>query len=564
MPFCAREALQCVCNATLLGAGLLARYLLNARAVGSVEQDNEGARATDGESARTSVLRLRSSRLVRWFASARVFWSDATRRGLFGLVLVYLSFTAIHNLATKPFLSTPELANAAYALSLSEGRLPRIEDPIPNQRFGAKKSRKGNIQRGAKHPPLYYAFIALPIRLGVDSERVALGVHAARVLTALFGALGLVFVFATVRLLFPQRPELSLATAGVTASVPVVIHGGPLLFNDSLAFACTAIAAYGLSGYLLRGATRGWLLLTALACGAGALSRLSGLLIVPAIALGILLSHALSGAPSRRSWWRGALAASVVAGSTCLIAGWFYVRHALVNGDASGLGELLARRKDRGSFFDAASTFERWTELYDELWTSYAGGSALSGGVELFARALACVGLAGALMGFTRRLSRRNRASTKTALTSLSLALVFFSVVLPIFEYWARGGGAHGRYTVPVLWLFALLITFGIAELFGARVLPTLLGALCLLNVMVLDAHLAQALESSKDLLFAVALRERGVPVAVAPLLLLFLAAGLTLLLESLAELARSRQADLASGSAPDAGDTSGRRLACS
>ena len=101
--------------------------------------------------------------------------------GLAGVLLAFVVLAALHAVTVPPFLPADERSHTAYALLVAQGRLPTLTTPAPLLRSPGVGPRIYT----ANHPPLYYALVAAPLRLGLAGGHPMAGFAAARLLTVL-------------------------------------------------------------------------------------------------------------------------------------------------------------------------------------------------------------------------------------------------------------------------------------------------------------------------------------------------------------------------------------------
>ena len=167
----------------------------------------------------------------------------ALRLGLAGVVLAFLTLATLHVLTVRPFLPADERAHTGYALLVGRGELPTLSTPTPPLPGIPPPSGQRLRIYTANHPPLYYALVAAPLRLGEATRHPLVGVAAARLLTALMAGAGLVAAAGLALVLVPGRPQLAVGAAGIAALLPSFVHLSGLVHNDALGFATATASA---------------------------------------------------------------------------------------------------------------------------------------------------------------------------------------------------------------------------------------------------------------------------------------------------------------------------------
>ena len=193
--------------------------------------------------------------------------------GLVSVILLYLCFALAHVFMLPIYKPGDEKRHTKYVVVLaSEGRLPTLSET-----------------RAANHPPLYYALVAKTVMRGVEStEGIGEAVRRARIVSVSFGAIALIYAFLIVRLLLPRHPALAVYATGVIAVIPSYANNCAVLGNDSLAIASQFAMVYGALLILLRGPNWPRCLQLGLYLSIAALTRVSGVLVIPVVLLAVV------------------------------------------------------------------------------------------------------------------------------------------------------------------------------------------------------------------------------------------------------------------------------------
>ena len=409
--------------------------------------------------------------------------------GLAGVLLAFTVLAGLHALSVRPFLPADEMPHTGYALLVGRGRLPTLTTPTPLLPRMPRAYQNRLRVYTANHPPLYYALVALPLRLGVATGHPMVGFAAARLLTVLLGGAGVLAVAGLALVLAPGRPQLAVAAAGVGSLVPSFVHISGLVHNDAAGFT-TATATLALSALVLvRGPSRGRVAALATAAAAAALTRASGLPFAAAAVLAAGLAPLVhlegSGEPGTdtpedrgQRRWRTAVAgardAGVVAGVTALAAGWFYLRNRALYGDIGGTAANLRQfgMRPRGSPDQFLLSAGFWSRIFDQLWGRFADMQFLAkDALAVPGRVVGVLAAAGLALGGARLLARRARPRPAAGvLLAWLLALGMVPLLMvALATYVAQGGGAHARYLYPGLGVLGLVAAAGLAELPGHR-----------------------------------------------------------------------------------------------
>ncbi len=414
------------------------------------------------------------------------------RRGLLAVLVLFLCFGTLNVLGVPALMPVDERAHLGYALSVADGELPTIESPLSKQVFGRSKRGYRNYVWVANHPPLYYTLAAPFARYGLATGGVERSVRLVRFMSLALGAIGLVFVHATVRLLTNDERRLALLATFMAAAFPHTIHICSLVHNDSLAILTAVATFYSALLLVQRGYTHARAIALAACASLALLTRFTAVAVVaPAGGIACVALLFSSGQPLRQRIMRSLATGGLLGGGVLVSSGWFYLRNLRLYGDVTGGAALFEKfgRSPRGSALEHALNSELWAQVYRDLWTRFAGGTQIRGLVS----ALAWLILVAALLGIALHSWRflRGRPLQWFSAQTLCVAGLAASVALTLvamFEFYSRGGSLHARYMLPVLWVLALVLAWGISAL-GRAVGRTAVGLLCFANLLVFNAY---------------------------------------------------------------------------
>ena len=94
------------------------------------------------------------------------------------------------------------------------------------------------------HPPLYYIISALALSLFNLTTADPSAILLLRALTMLLGIAQFVLVFAALRLIFPNRPNLQLVGGGLAAFLPMQLYMSHYPTNETLAALLVSASLY--------------------------------------------------------------------------------------------------------------------------------------------------------------------------------------------------------------------------------------------------------------------------------------------------------------------------------
>ncbi len=399
------------------------------------------------------------------------------------ILAAYICLATAYSLAVPLFEAPDEVWHYEYVRWLAEGHgLPAPED------VGVAPW----AQEGSQ-PPLYYALGALltaPVETGNaaqairnnvhavvgnaegDSNKnvllhgrihawpwqgVTLAAHLTRFLSIVLGAITVALAYALARSVAPGWPVAAPLAAALVAFTPQFLFITASTNNDNLV---TLLGAAGLYlcvrvASLDRAPEWHWWAALGLAAGLAALSKLSGLLLLPLIGVTILLV-----AYGQRSW-RVAWRAAVLVGAVfLLVAGWWYWRNWRLFGDPLLLTVMFAVLPPRPELAAPAQVLAMLPGIWRSTWAVFGWFNIVAaewlywlyGGLTL-------ASLAGWGFGFV--VARPSvRAAIRPAL--LGLVLLWCGLAGVAVLRWAQMSYAQGRLLFPALAGFAVLAAGGL------------------------------------------------------------------------------------------------------
>jgi 4-amino-4-deoxy-L-arabinose transferase-like glycosyltransferase len=424
-----------------------------------------------------------------------------TNRGASGLRLaigmILTLFVAKHvvtALVFPPFTGHDEVAHYGYLRTVAlDHRLPTLDDPMPAsaakyRAYALDWSYGSGYQYTALHPPLYYAMMAPILALNRDASPEQ-HLFAVRLAGVWIGVLTVVLAVALARTVFPGDAFIAVTTATLVAFQPQVSYEAAIVNNDALGIAMTSLVLCMLAQAVRDGFSTRRSLEVGVALGVALLAKSTALVLVPALALGIILS----GGRSPRRWLQPALVASVAA---AVISAAWYAHLYRIYGDFSGLAELARLQahwnRPAGTFlellFSTSFLVERFRETWGEfgwrrasldaslLWT--IGIGCAFAGVGLLRFALAAVGLAA-----PRQDDRPLEPWQHAALLVLFCATV--AGYLAVVQFGTRFILTQARYFFPIVNAAAVLAALGLRELTHSRYRPAVQAMLLLILAVV-------------------------------------------------------------------------------
>jgi hypothetical protein len=291
-----------------------------------------------------------------------------------------------------------------------------------------------------------------------------LALHLLRGWSIVLQAFTVAGVYAIARRVFSNRPGLAALAAALTAFNPQFLIVAASVNNDNLAtpvvtwavYLCVVITQEGW------GDTHNHSLLRALILGVliglSALSKLTGLLLVPLAALAVILN--LTSASRNPNAWREIRNLLIMIGVTLVSAGWWYIRNWQLYGDPTGLAPMLDIVGRRGPV-PLGLLISELSLVFRSYWGQFS--CAFFNSPLYYSAWAVVVGLS--LLGVVIGL-RRERAKPRLA---PYLLVVWFALV---FIGWLRWNlttpAPGGRLLFTAVGATSTLLAFGLTSLFSS------------------------------------------------------------------------------------------------
>lgn len=426
---------------------------------------------------RDSPPRRASDRLlaVIWGDHLHCWDPDAARRrrlavsGILAITAAAALASALHAVTIPPFAPPDETSHIHYAFTVLDGRIPWITDhpeaqPVPYMR--------GMGIWVANHPPLPYALLAVPLRVGQAIDAPLAGFYAARGLLVASAAVGNLLVGWFAILLLPRRAGAAVVAAGAAALVPYALHVAGMAYTDAMGFAVVTALLVAALIVVQRGVTLPRVaVITALGIAA-ANTRAVGLAAAAGAIGCVAVAELLHGrwrrtvTMARAAGLAAGAGAAVLAGSLWFYAGVNLARYGSLTG-TSALIELHGRQPAEASVAARvvdphhlrllAIQFWQWVEADA---TSEAYLPHLMGPVGRWL--LGVVMLAAVLVGVWR-LARGAWRRPLVGGVCWAVAVGWLVALhVAVANFVQVGGSAHLRYLWPALGAVAVVLAVGL------------------------------------------------------------------------------------------------------
>ena len=371
------------------------------------------------------------------------------------VILAYLLLGVIYSFATPVFEASDEIWHYPVVREL------RNSHRLPVQRPGVKTDWE---QEGSQ-PPLYYAlaagitfwvddsdyeqvmirnpfvkagvpgtpdnvnFIAHPPGQGPWQGGTTLAVYLIRWLSLLMGAGTVYFAWRLARTVYPGHERVALLTAAIVAFNPMTLFINASVNNDNLLMLLATITLWLLADELMAmkpGVRWGRTLLLGLLMGMAALTKVSGLMLLPVAALALTLSAWRT--HDWRSWFvRGIILAVAVAA----LAGWWYARNWRLYRDLFGTAQMALIAGPRPSDIGLTDLLREWPSFWYAYWGVFGAFNVLAPQWFFWlVSALVLAGLAGLTLRLGRALRRQQMTTWPVHLTLAAFVLLTFAGIV--------------------------------------------------------------------------------------------------------------------------------------
>ncbi len=409
-------------------------------------------------------------------------------RPLFLVVLIlYLILGMGYAWITPVWQAPDEPAHFNNIVTIVEtGHLPQLQSGDYDQAYLEKlKAEKfppslsvASVRYEGHQPPLYYLLMA-PAYAALRDSSTTVQVRALRLLNVLLGALVIIFIWLSVRRLWPARPDIALLAAAFVAWLPMHLAMSAAINNDTLAELWIVVVMYRLLGHVQApsNSPRAWAL-TGFLVGLGLLTKFQTYYLVPLVvgvwAWQVWRRWQQQGAGAHV--WKSGLA--LLLPMTLLPLPW-WLRNMALYGVADPLGllrhNMVVVGQPRTSAWIAS---QGWAAFLDRFVTftfrSFWGvfgwmGVFMDERVYLFLTIFTLLTASG--VGYQLwRWRRHEFMLTEAQMRGIWLLLAQLVAVVAAYLWYNLDFVQHqGRYLFPALLPISLAIAIGLLGLFSAR-----------------------------------------------------------------------------------------------
>jgi hypothetical protein len=288
----------------------------------------------------------------------------------------------------------------------------------------------------------------------------ALAVHLMRLVSVALGAGTVLASYAIFRLLWPNRPDRRILALGVVAFWPQFLYLSSVVSNDNLLNFLVTVALWLLLRQVRDGPSPRRAIGLGIVLGALLLTKSSALVVVLPVGLAFLLD--------RRAW----RFAPLVLALTLAVAGWWYVRNAVRDGDPTGTAAMFRTWQSemiRPHHLALDIGLKRVPFAYRTLWARFGQGAvAVTGPLYALFDGLVAVVVAGAAVSLLRvglTVLRRGRVLVSRLAAQQAVLVGLFTAIWIGALFYAASiawSGNQGRYLLPGIAGWGALAAFGL------------------------------------------------------------------------------------------------------
>jgi hypothetical protein len=402
------------------------------------------------------------------------------------ILAVFIALGVLYSIATPIFEASDEVSHYAMIQNISDGY------GLPVQQPGARTAWE---QEGSQ-PPLYYLLMsaatkwidtsdaadrmyhnphAAPGDPSLDANRnlvihsiaenfpwrqTTLAVHLIRLMSIGLGALTVLLGYKIARRIFPDRPSIALGAASLIAFNPMFLFITASVNNDNLTILLASLTIYTLiqcwqepSDVTLRSMWWRRIILGSI-IGLAALSKISGLTLLPIVGLGLTVRHL-----RRREWRTWLFSGLIMVVAVAAIAGWWYWRNQQLYGEWLGLNTMVTIAGPRPFLLTPAQLIAEFDGFRYSFWALFGAVNILTVPIaySIF-DAVSLLAVIGCVVWLIKFICHANRDQVfLLALLALYIGIVFVGVI----NWTLMTPASQGRLLFPAITAIALLMWLG-------------------------------------------------------------------------------------------------------
>jgi len=323
-------------------------------------------------------------------------------------------------------------------LDRSDFEAVRAANPHVKAGIPGALDNKNLVLRTTPHPPLTGTVLAVMI---------------VRLFSIALGVVTVAAIYASARIVTPTQPNIALLAAGLTAFNPMFLFITASVNNDNLVTALNSLVIWQSLILLRDGFDTRRSIVIAILIALASLSKLSGNVVVPVVALA-----ALWVARQRRDW-RGLVTLGVLMlGIWAVVSGWWYARNITLYGELFGTSTMVAVAGGRPTAFDLGVLLREFEGFRIAYWGLFGAVNVLT--FDAFYRIMDVVTLLAVIgMGIWLWQQRRQRDALAYVIPLLAIMMIgAFSVIV----WTSQTLASQGRLLFPFVAASSPLLALGL------------------------------------------------------------------------------------------------------
>lgn len=296
-------------------------------------------------------------------------------------------------------------------------------------------------------------------------QKTALAVYGLRLFGIGLGVMTVCGVYASGRLLGGEK--VALAAAGLTAFNPMFLFITSSVNNDNLVTALNSIVIWQMLTMLRTGFSARRSVVLALIIALASLSKLSGLVVVPAVALAALWVG------WQRRDWRGVFILGLLMAAVWLVvASWWYIRNLTLYDELFGTRMMAAVAGTRDTPFTLQTLFDEFEGFRIAYWGLFGAVNIQT--FSWFYLVMDLITAAG-VVGLGWHVWRR-RADRAYLMRIFLLAGIIFCAAVSLIFWTAQTYASQGRLLFPVGAATSTLLALGLWQIFKRYAIKGVVG----------------------------------------------------------------------------------------
>ena len=321
------------------------------------------------------------------------------------------------------------------------------------------------VKAGVPGTPDNVNFVAHPPGQGPWQGGTVLAVYLIRWLSLLMGAGMVYFSWRLARTVYPAKKNIALLAAALVAFNPMILFINASANNDNLLMLLATVTLWLLADELMAGKPGvhpGRTLLLGFLLGMAALTKVSGLMLLPIAALALTIT-----AWRQRNWRSWLLRGLMLAAAVAIIAGWWYVRNWQLYGDPFGTARMALIAGSRPEGFGLADLLREWPSFWYADWGVFGAFNVLAPRWFCWlAAALVIAAAAGLTLRLVRAIRRRD---LHTWPVHLVLSAFLLLTLIGIVRWSLMTPASQGRLLFGGASAIALYLATGVLSLIPLR-----------------------------------------------------------------------------------------------